>query len=153
MNKLELKVPPVALVLITAALMWLAAQLVPGFDFTFPPRIFIAAGFVLIGIVVSALGVVHFRRLGTTVNPIAPQSASSLAVSGIYGRTRNPMYLGFLFVLLGWAVFLSNAFSFLFLPAFVAYMNRFQIRPEERALSQLFGEQFSDYTSKVRRWL
>jgi len=74
-------------------------------------------------------------------------------VSGVYRLTRNPMYLGFLLVLLGWAIFLSNALAFLLLPAFIFYMNRFQIEPEEKALTSLFGQQFVAYTSRVRRWL
>jgi len=82
-----------------------------------------------------------------------PQSSSVLVVSGVYKLTRNPMYLGFLLVLLGWAVFLSNVLAFLLLQAFIAYMNRFQIEPEERALASLFGQDFADYKSRVRRWL
>ena len=67
--------------------------------------------------------------------------------------TRNPMYLGFLLVLLGWAIYLSNVLAFLLLPAFILYMNRFQIYPEEKALASLFGEEFASYKSRVRRWL
>ena len=92
-------------------------------------------------------------RAGTTVNPIKPETAGSLVVSGIYRRTRNPMYLGFLLGLAGWAVFLSNALAFIFLPVFVLYLNRFQIRREERALASVFGKDFAAYQSKVRRWL
>ena len=63
------------------------------------------------------------------------------------------MYLGFLFLLTGWAVFLSHPLPFLFLPVFVAYMNRFQISPEERALSAKFGEDYDEYKQRIRRWL
>lgn len=63
------------------------------------------------------------------------------------------MYLGFLVVLIGWAIFLSNFVAFLLLPAFIFYMNRFQIEPEEKALFALFGKSFVDYKTKVRRWL
>jgi protein-S-isoprenylcysteine O-methyltransferase Ste14 len=55
--------------------------------------------------------------------------------------------------LLGWAIFLSNALAFFLLPAFIVYMSRFQIEPEENALARLFGEQFVAYRSRVRRWL
>ena len=61
------------------------------------------------------------------------------------------MYLGFLLVLTGWAVYLSNAFAVLLLPAFVAYMNRFQIKPEEPALLAKFGPRFAQYMAAVRR--
>ena len=73
--------------------------------------------------------------------------------SGVYTITRNPMYLGLAIVLLGWACFLSNALAFAFIPAFVLYMNRFQIGPEEAVLGGMFGEQYTSYRSRVRRWL
>jgi protein-S-isoprenylcysteine O-methyltransferase Ste14 len=73
--------------------------------------------------------------------------------SGVYRFTRNPMYLGLCFVLLAWAVFLSSAWAFMGPGAFVLYINRFQIAPEENALSKLFGPAFAKYQSKVRRWL
>jgi protein-S-isoprenylcysteine O-methyltransferase Ste14 len=63
------------------------------------------------------------------------------------------MYLGFLLLLTGWAVYLSHALAFVFLPVFVCYMNRFQIRPEERALRRIFGEQYQRYRASVRRWI
>jgi protein-S-isoprenylcysteine O-methyltransferase Ste14 len=53
----------------------------------------------------------------------------------------------------GWAIYLSNALAALLLPAFVAYMNRFQIKPEERVLLAKFGPQFSRYMASVRRWV
>jgi len=48
---------------------------------------------------------------------------------------------------------LSHSLPFLFLPAFVTYMNRFQIAPEERALHAKFGAEYETYTTTVRRWL
>ena len=72
--------------------------------------------------------------------------------AGIYRLTRNPMYLGFLWILPGWGIFLSNAPAFLVLPGFALSMNRFQIEPEERALTRLFGQAFVAYATQVRRW-
>ena len=153
MHVLELKIPPVAVVLAVSALMWLVAWAVPAFKFLLPARDLVAMSFVLAGAVTSALGVVSFRRARTTVNPMKPELPSSLVASGIYGLTRNPMYLGFLLVLLGWAIFLSSVLAFIFLPAFILYMNRFQIDPEERALAALFGQEFTAYKARARRWL
>jgi protein-S-isoprenylcysteine O-methyltransferase Ste14 len=107
----------------------------------------------LIGAVTCLSGVVSFRREKTTVNPMKPDSASSLVVSGIYKYTRNPMYLGLVLVLLGWAAFLSNLASLALLPAFVVYISRFQIEPEERVLTSLFPHEYPPYRAKVRRWL
>jgi protein-S-isoprenylcysteine O-methyltransferase Ste14 len=55
--------------------------------------------------------------------------------------------------LIGWGLYLANVLAFLFLPAFILYMNRFQIEPEERALTALFGQEFLEYASRVRRWI
>lgn len=73
--------------------------------------------------------------------------------SGIYRFTRNPMYLGLAAALLGWAVYLQNAAVLLMLPVFLLYMTELQIKPEERALLEMFGSSYSDYKQAVRRWL
>ena len=150
---LELKIPPALLVAFTGALMWLASAATSAKAFVIPGRSWGAAILMLTGVIIAGLGFVSFRRARTTVNPMKPGSASVLVDGGIYRLTRNPMYLGFLVVLLGWAIFLSNIVAFLLLPAFVCYMNRFQIEPEERALAALFGQSFVAYKTRVRRWL
>jgi protein-S-isoprenylcysteine O-methyltransferase Ste14 len=63
------------------------------------------------------------------------------------------MYLALLLALAGWGLFLANLYSLLLGFMFVPYMNRFQIRPEERALEQAYGEAFVEYCGRVRRWL
>lgn len=153
MRSLELKIPPVAVALMAGGAMALAARLCSRMDFSLPGRRAVAGGLMLAGLVMALLGVGSFRRARTTVNPIAPESASSLVTTGIYRWTRNPMYLGLLVALAGWACWLGNAPAFAGLPAFVLYMNRFQIGPEERALAALFGREFADYRARVRRWL
>jgi protein-S-isoprenylcysteine O-methyltransferase Ste14 len=153
MKALELKVPPVAVVLCIGGLMWLASWALPTFGFPIPARHVISLSVALAGLVMGGSGVFSFTRAKTTVNPLKPEAASSLVQSGIYRATRNPMYLGLLLILLGWAIFLANVLAFLLLPAFILYMNHFQIKPEERALASLFGQEFTAYTSSVRRWL
>jgi protein-S-isoprenylcysteine O-methyltransferase Ste14 len=153
MHALELKVPPVAVGLAAALAMWLASRAVP--SVVLPPiaREIIAPALVAVGAFISLAGVASFLRAKTTVNPTKPGSASTLVTTGVYRFTRNPMYLGLLLVLLGWATFLSNGLAFIVVPLFVLYMNRFQIVPEERALSALFGAEFDAYAARVRRWL
>jgi protein-S-isoprenylcysteine O-methyltransferase Ste14 len=151
MKRLDLKIPPVVTVAVTVIGMWLVSRTVP--TFTFPPLRVVAVGMGIAGAVTTGLAVLSFRRAHTTVNPMKPASASSLVTSGIYHFTRNPMYLGMLFVLVGWALYLANGLACLFLPAFILYMNRFQIEPEERALTARFGQEFLEYASQVRRWL
>ena len=150
---LELKTPPVVIGALTAALMWIASSATPSFAFVISGRSWCAAVMMLTGAIISGLGVASFRRAKTTVNPMKPESSTVLVDSGIYRLTRNPMYLGFLVVLLGWAIFLSNLVAFLLLPAFIFYMNRFQIEPEDKALVARFGQTFVAYKTRVRRWL
>ncbi len=153
MHALELKVPPLAFVLFIALLMWLVTWAVPQLGFAFPGRAVVVVALAVAGTITIVLGVASFRRARTTLNPMKPESSTSLVVSGVYKFTRNPMYLGVLLVLAGWAVFLSNLPASLLLPAFVLYMNRFQIEPEERALRSKFPEKFLAYQCRARRWL
>jgi protein-S-isoprenylcysteine O-methyltransferase Ste14 len=149
----ELKIPPVLVALIFALLMWQIASVLPGTILAVSPRRVLIVLLIVAGVIFSVSGVVSFKNANTTVNPLIPGVSSSLVTSGIYRLSRNPMYLGFLFFLLAWGVFLSNLYSILFSAGFVLYMNRFQIRSEERALLSRFGEEYSRYISRVRRWL
>ena len=153
MQSLELKIPPPAVTLIMGVLMWLASRATPSLAFELPARNIIAIFLAAVGVAIAVSGVATFARARTTVNPTKPEAASSLVVSGVNAFTRNPMYLGNVVVLAGWAAHLSNGLAFLFLPGFIAYMNRFQIAPEERALTSLFGSAFVAYQSRVRRWI
>jgi len=153
MRFLELRIPPLAVVALAACLMWAIARALPFLDLALPGREPAAIVAVVTGFLVSLAGVVAFRRARTTTSPLKPGSASSLVCGGIYRLTRNPMYLGLALALLGWGIFLANPAPFAMLFLFVGYMNRFQIVPEERALEALFGEAFTAYRSKVRRWL
>lgn len=153
MRSLELKVPPIVQVIIIALLMWLLSLVATTFSVHIPWKIQAAILLGTLGIVISLLGVLAFRKANTSADPRVPHQTTSLVSSGIYQLSRNPMYLGFVFVLLGWAVYLSQGLSFLFLPTFVLYINRFQIAPEERFMLEKFGAEYSIYMSKVRRWI
>jgi protein-S-isoprenylcysteine O-methyltransferase Ste14 len=152
MSSLESRVPPPALVLLMAVLMWLISRAAPLLHFELPAHKWLAAVLISLGFVTGMSGVITFLKAKTTVDPMKPR-ASSMVTWGIYARSRNPMYLGGLIMLLGWTLFLSNALAFLFLPAYVLYINRFQIAPEERALAALFGQPYAVYQVRVRRWL
>ena len=153
MHRLELKIPPVLVWLVAAGAMLGASYSAPSLSFMLPGSGSIAVALVALGLALAAAGVVAFRRSRTTVNPLTPGASSSVVTDGVYRVSRNPMYLGFLLALAGWAVYLSNAGAAVLLPAFVVYMTRFQIKPEERALLAKFGSEFAQYMSRVRRWI
>lgn len=149
---LELKVPPVAVVVAVGCLMWGLARVGPVYSGSSVVRPVLAAVLLLAGLVIAVAGVAHFRQARTTVNPLRPEQASAIVTTGIYARSRNPMYLGMLLVLAAWAAWLGSALALLGLPSFVAYMNRWQILPEERVLAARFPHEFARYARAVRRW-
>lgn len=153
MRILEHRIPPPLVGVAIAAAMWAARHLHPVFSWPTGWRIGAAATMALAGLGFSIAGVLSFRLARTTVNPLKPETASALVVRGVYRVSRNPMYVGMLLVLIGWTLYLSSPWTLLGPAAFVLYITRFQIVPEERALSAMFGTAFADYRSKVRRWL
>ncbi|MFD2176040.1 methyltransferase family protein [Veronia pacifica] len=153
MKFLELKIPPLFLVVICITLMWWINGDSLGVLVTLSYRLAASVILLLAAILCCYLGVREFAVHKTTVDPMHPDSSSQLVQSGIYQYTRNPMYVGFALLLLAAAVFLGHPIALLFVPLFMIYMTIFQIKPEEVALTQLFGSSYTDYTNKVRRWL
>ena len=156
MSALELKMPPLLLVILFALLMWwisLEANMAfVQLSLSSTTRALVLVLACVIGAGFAVSGVKAFRMAKTTVNPTTPNASSSLVTSGIYQYTRNPMYVGFLLSLIGWGFFLANLIALSLCVVFIFYMNRFQIEPEERALENIFGEEVLDYRQQVRRW-
>ncbi|EYC50052.1 protein-S-isoprenylcysteine methyltransferase [Hylemonella gracilis str. Niagara R] len=151
-SKLALKVPPLILLAVFAAVMALLPEVVA------LPRlgswhVWWCLVIALLGVSICLAGVFAFRQARTTVDPTRPATATSLVVRGIYHHTRNPMYLGFLLALLAWALYLAKLSALAGLPLFVWYLTVFQIKPEESALRERFGGDFDAYAAAVRRWL
>lgn len=153
MSKPERKIPPLLLVIFLAIFMWVTSLFFPEIQIQTRFKVIAFVIPATIGILISIAGVVSFRAAKTTVNPMTPHTSSVLVTSGIYKRSRNPIYVGFLFLLIGWGLFLSNMFSLALTAGFILYMNRYQIQPEEEALEAIFGEEFLTYKNRVRRWL
>lgn len=153
MNRLELLIPPPVTMLVTGILMWGSSALFPWLGFTWLYSTAWGGATALLGLAVSLSGVVTFKRARTTVDPRRPGEATTLITSGIYRYSRNPMYLGVMLILVGWALFLGNLLSALLIVGFVVYINRYQILPEERLLQEKFGADFVAYKEKVRRWI
>ena len=154
---LEHRIPPPLIDAACALLMWALARALPQAQL-WPPGgsagvVGAALALAALGGAVALAGTLEFRRAHTTVNPLAPRRASTLVTRGIYRVTRNPMYLGMLGVLAGWAVWLGNIAAWLGLPLSMALLTALQIRPEERILAERFGAEFERYAARVRRWL
>jgi protein-S-isoprenylcysteine O-methyltransferase Ste14 len=150
---LELRIPPPVVAGIAAVVMYAIDKLVPASEMSIPLRDSMAILLVAVSLYILLSSVLSFRRHETTTNPLVPDRASSLVRSGVFRFTRNPMYLGMLLALTAWAVWLSNWLGVLVLAGFVAYITRYQIMPEERALAAKFGSAFDEYAARVRRWI
>ncbi len=149
---MKLKIPPILIFLIFFGLMYLLATFLPFGYFDFFGRRYLMVGLSGLAFLIGAIALLHFYRAKTTVDPTLPSKASSLVTTGLYSYTRNPMYLALLLVLLAWGLWLGNAFNTLAAAGFVGYMNKFQILPEEKALTTLFGKEYQQYCVQVRRW-
>ena len=133
--------------------MWLLARATPSVTLTIPGVSLAAAPIFVAGLLLIAWARVHLARAGTSWSPIAPDRAATLVTDGPYRWSRNPIYLGLLLLLLGVVVVLRNPVALIAAAAFVAYEDRFQIGPEERALEARFGKEFEQYTARTRRWV
>lgn len=153
MQALELKIPPPVLALLLGATVWWLAPLGPAVPWPEGLRIGLAVLLALLGLALDCSGLVAFVRRHTTINPLSPRKSTALVTTGVYRFTRNPMYLGMACLLTAWAVWLGALLPFAAPVLFVLFITRFQIRPEERVLAQLFGPPYTDYTRRVRRWL
>ena len=153
MHWLEHRIPPPVVGALVAAAMWALAGLGPPFDLAPPTRHVLVAALVALGLAFDLLGLLAFRARRTTVNPLKPDRASALVTRGVYRVSRNPMYVGMALLLLAWAVHLSSWLPLAGPALYVAYITRFQIQPEERALQTLFAQEFTNYMARVRRWL
>ena len=153
MKALELKVPPVIVVGVIAAIMQLISHSLPTVKIPLTLRVSLTAIIVVLAMVSGVWGVWEFRKQRTTVNPHTPEKSSSLVTSGVFQFTRNPMYLGLAMLLVALAAYKSSPLLIAGVVVFILYMNRFQISPEERFMKQHFGQEYTEYCLRVRRWL
>ncbi|WP_313779138.1 isoprenylcysteine carboxylmethyltransferase family protein [Flagellimonas onchidii] len=147
-----MKILPPLVMLVFGVFMYLLATFLPVGDFDFFGRKELAVFLFGLAILVIFLGIFQFRRAKTTTNPLDLSKTTKLVTTGIFKYSRNPMYLGMLLILLALGLKLGNAFNTLLAAGFVYYMNHFQISREEKALTNMFGKQYSAYCKATRRW-
>ena len=106
---------------------------------------------VVIGFLLGFAAFLEFSKARTTILPHG--SVSSIVTSGIYRFTRNPIYLGFLLMLIGFPLNSGAVWGIILAPVFIYFMNSLVIKREEAYLEKKFGEVYTSYKSRVRRWL
>ena len=106
---------------------------------------------IVVGVTVMVLGDRQFKKVSTAINPFDRPSA--LVTSGVFRRSRNPMYLAMIVILIGGALAWGTLSTFVVPPALAWLLSRKFIVMEEAALSETFGADYDDYKRRVRRWL
>ena len=149
---MKLKVPPALTLLIFGISMYVLDRFLPVGEFDFFGRRAMTFAMFVMGFLILMIAIVQFLRSKTTVDPMHPEKTSQLVTSGIFNYSRNPMYLGMLMFLIGWGLYLGNAFNTIIAAGFVYFMNHFQILPEEQALREKYGKVYQLYCKAVRRW-
>ena len=150
MEKLS-KIPPPVVALILVISNYFSSKKI---DLIHIPFQTLIAVFILsVGLLILINPVLKFIKSKTTINPIKFKKVNKLVTSGIYKYSRNPMYLGFLIIVISSSIFYLNIYSLLTPLFFYLWINRFQIKREEIFLAKKFGKDYLSYKNKTRRWI
>jgi protein-S-isoprenylcysteine O-methyltransferase Ste14 len=146
---IRIPAPTLAIIHITMAILlgWLAPLPIPAPAFVQWAGLGLAA----LGFVLGVLALIEFRRVRAVRDPKKP--TQSLVISGIYRYTRNPVYLGFAFMLIGLPLSMGNYWGVILVWPLVTFTNNLVIKQEETYLKKEFSAQYLEYSSRVRRWL
>jgi protein-S-isoprenylcysteine O-methyltransferase Ste14 len=148
---METKIPPPLVTLIFGLSIYFSRELFPTIEIKY--SFYVGIFLLLLGFLILISAVRLFRIDQTTVNPLSPKQATKLVTEGIFKFSRNPMYLGMACVLASLAMFFNIIGGIVFIALFSAYITKFQIVPEEKAMLDLFSEDFDQYKQTTRRWI
>ena len=151
MDKFKNKIPPTIL-----TLLFLIFNYILSFNYLkidIPYKYFFTTLLLILGFYIIIRSSRLFAEAKTSIDPLRPFKSTSLITNDIYKYSRNPMYFGYLLILLSSSVYLGNVISIIIIPLFIFIINFIQIIPEEETLKDLFGPTYDEYLSKVRRWI
>ncbi len=151
MDKFKNKIPPTIL-----TLLFLIFNYIFSFDFLkidIPYKYFFTSLLIVLGFYIIIRSSRLFAKAKTSIDPLKPFKSTYLITNDIYKYSRNPMYIGYILILLSSSVYLGNIISIIIIPLFIFIINFIQIIPEEEALKDLFGPNYDEYFLKVRRWI
>ena len=146
-----IKIPPPILVLILVSSNYFSSKKIDLIHL--PNQDLISIITLLIGVLILINPILKFIKSKTTIDPIKFKKVNKLITSGIYKYSRNPMYLGFLMIVISTSIFYLNIFSITTPFLFYCWINRFQIKREEIFLAEKFGKEYMSYKTKTRRWI
>lgn len=150
---MSVRVPPIMLALLCGGLSWGLAFCFIGLRFGGWWIEMFALVFFIVGVILLVFSIGLFFRAKTTVNPMDVSRVETLVTSGIFRLSRNPMYLGMLLILISNVFWIGNWAAFSGPVFFFWIMTVLQIKLEERALTVKFGDAYTGYCKRTRRWL
>ena len=150
---LQLKIPPPVYAIGIGVIMWLLNRYFPVANIIETPWNRVGIAIIIAAVSLDLWSLFLFLKKHTTPNPMKPENTTGIVTGGLYQYTRNPMYLGLLIILFGFAMWLGSLTPFLMLPVFYYVITEMQIKPEERMLEKNFGNEYLNYKNSVRRWL
>jgi protein-S-isoprenylcysteine O-methyltransferase Ste14 len=147
----NVRIAPPILTLLHIIAAFLLAWLIP-LPLAVPSIVkYIGFALVVIGFLFGLGAVIAFRRARTTLDPYHP--VSSIVTSGVYSFSRNPIYFGFLLMVIGIPLNAGTYWGVILAPIFILLCNKLIIEHEEAYLEKKFGETYTRYRSHVRRWV
>lgn len=148
---METRIPPPIVTLVFGLSIYFSREIFQAVEIKY--SFYIGILLLILGLAILISAVRLFRNDKTTVNPLSPEQATKLVTDGIFKYSRNPMYLGMVFILSSMAVFFNLIGGIILIALFCFYITKFQIIPEERAMSNLFSQDFNKYKHATRRWI
>lgn len=150
-RKMNNRIPPPFITFIFGLIIYFSRSFFPPNNTPYIENISVL--FLILGLTIGILAISVFVKKKTTINPVNISKASSLVNTGVFKYTRNPMYLGMLFILLSISFKFNLYGGSIIVFIFYLFITRFQIIPEEKTMDQLFGQEYRDYKHSTRRWL
>ena len=147
----DVKIHPPVLLVIHILVAWLSGRFVLMQVAIHPILNAVGLGIAGLGFLLGLLSLYEFMKARTTLNPHG--SVTSIVSGGIFRFTRNPIYLGMVFMLIGFPLAFGNVWGIPLAPVFIFLMNKLVIDHEEAYLEKKFGDVYTGYKSRVRRWL
>ena len=145
------KIPPPIVTLVFGLVIYFSKNIFPNHH-----RLILDVFSILLlicGIIIIRTAFLSFKNHQTTINPLNLTKTSSLVNTGIFKYTRNPMYLGMVFILFSVALKFNIYGGLIVILIFFSFITKFQIIPEEAVLERLFGKEFIQYKEKTKRWI
>jgi protein-S-isoprenylcysteine O-methyltransferase Ste14 len=146
---IRIPAPTLTIIHVTMAILigWMAPLPIPAPKFV----TWLGLGLTALGFVLGVLSLIEFKRVRASSDPKKPTSV--LVTSGVYRFTRNPIYLGFVLMLIGLPLTMGNYWGIILVLPLATFMKNMIIKHEEAYLEKEFKSQFAEYCSRVRRWL